>query len=70
VLGGHPRLRDAIRVPEMLVGVDEHGVGCGSRGEEVDAARPASGDYLAVAFVMSDVPVSTFFGTTLPRTAL
>ena len=50
----------------MVVGVDEHGGGCGPRGEEEAPRGPLAGDYLAVAFVMSDVPVSTFFGTVLP----
>ena len=53
----------------MLVGVDEHGGVGGPRGEEGAPRDPRRERYLAVAFVMIDVPVSTFFGTVLPSTA-
>jgi hypothetical protein len=66
VVAGHPRLRDAARIPEVLMGVDRHEGRDGSRGEGGNAARPACHAYLAFAFVISDVPVSTFFGTAFP----
>ena len=51
------------------MGVDDHEGSEGSRGEGGNAARPACRAYLAFAFVISDVPVSTFFGTAFPCAA-
>jgi len=69
VLIAHPRLGDATRIPEVLVGVDDHEGREGSRGEGGHAARPECRAYLAFALVISDVPVSTFFGTAFPCAA-
>jgi hypothetical protein len=71
VLLRHPGLRDARRVPEVVVSVDCHGGDAGPAAKEGTPRGPLSdGDYLAFAFVTSAVPVSTFFNTFLPVTAL
>lgn len=51
------------------MGVDDHEGRKGLAAKEGNAARPACRAYLAFAFVISDVPVSTFFGTAFPWAA-
>ncbi len=54
----------------MVVSVDYHGKMRGPAAKEGRRGAPLSGDYFAFALVTSAVPVSTFFSTFLPMTAL